>query len=208
MNRLRIGITLVLAGIHGLLSGCAGTSPPSEFYLLTPMSPAGEFVEAADPGDPLSLGVGPLKLPEYLDRPHIVTRSTPNRLALDEFHRWGGSLRDNMLRVLAQNLAQLLHTDDVAIYPWDDPVAPDYRVRISVLRFDGSLGGQVELDCRWIVVGPQRGELLSTRRSLLREPVRGADHASLVEAQSRALAALSRDIADQIRSIQGRRAKR
>ena len=57
------------------------------------------------------IGVGPITVPKYLDRPQIVTRSGRNQLALGEFDRWAEPLQDNVLRVLAENLAFLIPTD-------------------------------------------------------------------------------------------------
>ena len=90
-------------------AGCAN-SPPSDFFILTPVA-GGAASAAAAPGiEPLSLGVGPVKIPEYLNRAQIVTRPGPNRLDVNEFNRWGGSLAPNISSVIAQNLAVLLGT--------------------------------------------------------------------------------------------------
>ena len=38
------------------------------------------------------IGVGPVKFPEYLDRPQMVTKNKEGILKFDEFNRWGESL--------------------------------------------------------------------------------------------------------------------
>ena len=60
----------------------------------------------------LSFGIGPIKIPEYLNQPKIVTRKGPNELTLAEFDRWAERLKDNLTRVLAKNLSNLLCTKD------------------------------------------------------------------------------------------------
>ena len=60
------------------LAGCS-TSPPSRFYLLTPGEAALEGPALKD----LVLGVGPVRLAAYLERPQIVARKSVNRLKVE-----------------------------------------------------------------------------------------------------------------------------
>jgi uncharacterized lipoprotein YmbA len=193
---------LLLSAAALLLGACAG-SPPSSFYLLTPMS-----VAPAAPGSGLIVGVGPVRLADYLDRPQIVAREVPNRLQVSEVHRWGGSLQDNLLLVLTQNLSLLLGAEQVLVYPWDDPLRPDYQVRMEVRRFDGSPDAEVELDARWSIEAADAAEAGGKGRSLIREAVGGTEVTDLVAAQSRALERLSRDIAAEIERLEQVQAKR
>jgi uncharacterized protein len=74
-----------------VLTGCAST-PPSRFYTLSAMPKVLPVNLPADlPGD-FSLGVGPVNIPQYLDREQIVTRVGENELVLAEFDRLGGDL--------------------------------------------------------------------------------------------------------------------
>lgn len=179
-----------------LTAGCA-QSLPSDFFILTPVAEDA----VAQAGEPMSLGVGPVKIPEYLNRAQIVTRPGPNRLDVNEFKRWGGSLAANISSVVARNLSVLLGTDDVFVFPGDDPAKPRYRVILSVTRFDGVLGGEVELDARWIITGPRRREQLGNGRSVIRESTNGNGYEGYVTAQSRALESLSRKIAADLVAI-------
>ena len=114
-----------------MLAGCA-TSSPSRFYLLTP-------VDAVDQGPALEhlvLGVGPVRLAAYLERPQIVGRASANRLNVEEFERWGGTLEANVTRVVAENLSRSLGTESVVTYPWERALAPDYQVAIDVREFE------------------------------------------------------------------------
>lgn len=183
--------TGLLIGLAWVLGGCA--TVPSEFYMLQGLEPS--RASASQGHDGMHLGVGPIKFPDYLDRPQIVTRADPTRVELNEFRRWAGSLQGNFQRVLARNLGALLNSENVAEYPWDDPFDPDYRLVMEVYRFDGSLGGQVWLEARWSLTGRDRARLLRSGQSSIREPVIGTDYQTLVQAQSRALEALSREIA-------------
>ena len=74
----------VMIGAVGLLAaGCAQT-PPSNFSTLSSLRSDDTQGSGADPEGP-TIALGPVKLPQYLDRPQIVTRSSPNRVHLAEF---------------------------------------------------------------------------------------------------------------------------
>jgi len=48
------------------------------------------------------LALGPVRLPEYLDRPQIATRSEGNEVRLHETERWAGSLQEDVSRVMVE----------------------------------------------------------------------------------------------------------
>jgi uncharacterized lipoprotein YmbA len=185
-----------------LFVGCRSTPSPV-FYTLTTLAKGNPTAESPAPKGDLAVGIGPAQLPEYLNRPQIATRTAPDRLTLSEFNRWGGSLSRDFLRVLAENVAALLGTDRVLAYPWGDRLEPTYRVALDVQRFDGQLGETVLLKATWIVTGGEGKTPLAVRKSDIQEPVSGKDYDALVAAHSRALATLSREIADEIRKLAG-----
>lgn len=186
--------------LTAIVSGCAN-SPPSDFFVLTPMTEATERPSGPPPGEAFSLGVGPVKIPEYLNRAQIVTRAGPNRLDVNEFNRWGGSFATNLASVVAQNLSAIIGTDDVFIFPADEAMDPRYRVVLSILRFDGALGESVVLDARWTITGPKRRRQLDTGRSVVRQPTNASTYEAYVAAQSQALETLSRELAAKIKLL-------
>ncbi len=114
--RIRLFLIFVLEG--SFLFGCmAATTPATRFYVLNPLDSGISLVSETDQKGSLSVEVASLRLPQYLERPQIITRSSGNRLERAEYHQWGGNLRKNMIRVLAKNLSQLLATPDIAISP-------------------------------------------------------------------------------------------
>ena len=180
------------------LAGCASTAP-SKFYTLTPMKAA----DGSAPGIPLEGGslleVGPVRLPDYLDRPQIMTRSEGNEVRMHETERWAGSLEGDVARVLIENLSVLLAGKSVAVVQWTptmQSLAPfRNRLGVDVLRFEGSVGGEVVLKARYALFGPDGKKVISTGESIVREPVAGGDYEALTAAMSRALAAFSREVA-------------
>ncbi len=191
MNRATLRITIVLGLLA--LTCCLGRTTPPAFYTLSPMEPAADTASGNGP----AVGVGPARLPSYLDRPQIVTRRE-SRLHYDELHRWAGSLESELLRVLGSNLARLLGTDRVAVYPAEPPFPLAMRVVLEVERFDGVPGKSVTLQARWFLVGDTRDEPLAVGNSDIRVSVASGDYEDLVAAHSSAVAILSREIADRI----------
>ncbi len=191
---------LILAAVLVLLNGCA-TTPPVEFYTLSPLNAAqtGSFRLPRH----IALGVGPAVFPEFLDRPQIVTRTTRNRLDVDEFHRWGGSLQEDFSRILAQNLSRLLGTDRVYVYPSREPLDLTYRVALDVQQFDGRLGDGVNLNVTWTLLDEKAADAMFVRNFEFRAATTSSDYEGLVAAHSAALAALSRHIAGEIRKLAG-----
>ena len=196
----KIGLAIYTAIF--ILTGCRSATSPIEFYALTPLIGAPETDKAAGlGGDGVAVGVGPLQMPKIIDRPQIVSRTGLNRINVDEFHRWAGSIYEDFLTVLAMNLSSLLKTNLVAAYPWEDYFDPDYRVYMEVNQFDGRLGEYALLNITWTITGRQPTDLLRVRNSVIKEAVQSADYEDLVAAESRILAALSREMAREIMEI-------
>ena len=180
--------------VMGLWTGCFGTSPRAVYYTLSPIEKAAPPIPAAS-SDQLAIGIGPIKFPDELNRLSIVTRSGRNRLEVNEFRRWGGSLEKNVTRVMEENLALLLKTDRVMARPWERYFQPDVRIALDFRQFDGRLGEYASLNATWMVIGPSGDEPLLVRRTIIQETAEGDGYDALVDAQSRALAGLCRDIA-------------
>jgi uncharacterized lipoprotein YmbA len=76
----------------------------------------------------------------------------------------------------------------------------DYRAAIEVQRFESALGEAATLDAVWMVSRPKDGKS-RTGRTTVREAVSETSYDALAAAHSRALARLSRDIADAVRAL-------
>ena len=196
VRRFYCGLPVILTIAAIFLGGCRSQSP--RFYTLNPIQEDQMISRSKSPAQSAVIGIGPVKLADYLDESLIVTRTGDNQAVKAEFNRWVGSLKDNFVNVLADNLGYLLATERIYLYPWRVSVPIDYQVVLDIVRCDGRLGDAAWLEVRWSVLqGPER-KLLKTNRSSIREPVGGADYAALVAAQSRALAKFSQEIAEAI----------
>jgi hypothetical protein len=206
MNRFT---TLILLLISFVLSACGNFSPrpdPSRFFSLTAIAqPAALAVkESSNPGG-VSLGIGPIRLPGYLDRQEIVTRVSPNQIDLSEYDHWAEPLETNFDRVLGQNLSVLLPVNRLVFFPWETTRSPTYQLEVEVLRFEANAAGDVQLSARWVVLETSKKVALKSGETLLsRQPATKSTDAA-VAALSETLADLSREIANAIGTIAGQK---
>jgi uncharacterized lipoprotein YmbA len=186
--------------VWSLAVGCS-TSKPSNFYLLTSAPEVENDVRLQTNVERPLVGVGPVKIPAYLDRPQIVARSGAHRLELAEFDRWAEPLKDSLTRVLIENLSAMLQADAVDHERWNAKRAVDYQVAVAVTRFDRNAQNAVVLIAQWHVLDGPTGDLLAIHKSTISAPVRGTDYAALASAESGVLQTLSRQIGDVVTGL-------
>jgi uncharacterized lipoprotein YmbA len=195
---LRLGAvcTLVLA-----LAAC-GSSPPSNFYRLTPTA------TGIGSGQQPALGIGPVSIADFLNRNAIVYSSGGNTLHIAGTELWAEPLNEGITRVVGLNLSGLLDTQNIAYFPWDTRQAPQYGVRIDVLDLDAA-GGRAGLTADWVIYHPGDGRILRRRISQFNHELAGpgSTAARLPPAYSALLNELSEDIAAAIRELQQRPAE-
>lgn len=205
MNKMTYRRTHLTAAIFlvviMLLTGCAGTSKPSKFYLLLTIPDIEGTTHSTADSDSPSIMVGPITLAAYLDRDQIVNRTAGNELTIDEFARWGEPLQDNFYRVLIDNLSLLLNTPEIYAFNRQKAVPADFQVAIDVIRFDSALNGDAYMTAFWSVLGGDGKSVLLNKKSIFRVTPPPGDVAGLVEAQNRALTDFSREIATAVRSL-------
>lgn len=197
-------VLAVLAGASA--GGCFSPRPdPSKFFVLAPdgaasansIAPAG-----LTPASAPTIGLGPIKLPEYLDRDEVVTRVGPNRLELSDQDRWAEPLDNNFKQVMAQDLTQALGTHSITFYPWFGTTRVDYQVRIDVYRFETDPSANAQLFAHWQVLDGS-AKLLYAGDSNLSEQARPGE--PVAAALSRTVDGLARQIASAIESLLHRR---
>ena len=183
---------LTLAVSVLVVSGCS-TGPPARLYVLTSL-PRTESVPLATGEREMSIGVGPVELPQYVNRPQVVTGQHTSELHSAASAQWAEPLQDGFTRALAENLSLLLATDRVALFPWKTFV-PEYQVAVEVTHFLGQTGGEVSLVALWSILDKGGREALVSKKSSFREATGSSEYEALAAAMSRTVAALSRDIA-------------
>ncbi|MFH0813747.1 MAG: PqiC family protein [Pseudomonadota bacterium] len=199
-NEPKIYKGIVLLAIAVLIAGGCARTQPSRFYLLQslPVSTTGSSVSLNQQA--MAIGIGPVEFPKYLDRPQIVTRTSESELKLSEFNRWAEPLQDNFTRVLAENLATLLPTDRIDIFPFRDNQAITCQVLVEVISFGGDPGGNAVLSAWWTILGEGGNKELITRKSTVSVPASGKEYDAMVSAQSKAVGKLSEEISSAIKA--------
>lgn len=176
-----------------LAAGCS-RSPRVSFYTLAPEAK----LQVAAPERQLPVvAVGPVTLPELVDRPQFVVRVAENRVEILESHRWAEPLKSEIPRLIAVNLGRTLGSTRVSSYRQHAGRNADYRVLIDIIRFE-SADGAVTVESNWSIRRAVGGAA-RTGRSLSREKVSGVGYDALVAAYSRALAGVSADLAEAIK---------
>jgi len=190
---IRIAYLTTVVGLM-MLTAC-GRTPPAKFYSLQP-------VELSSTGRSLprnvALAVGPVAIPADNDRAEIVTRDAGNQVSFSEYHRWAGPLQQSIASVMAQNIGTLLNTERVTPFTRENIFQPTHRVVVNINRYDSQLSKEFLLNATWSIKELKGSKLLLVRNSIIREPLTSANYEELVAAQSKALAALSEEMAKAI----------
>lgn len=177
-----------------LLSAC-GSTPPSQFYMMTPMSLEDDSnTNSRQVGiGNISVGLGPLRFPDYLSRSSIVRYESESRVMIAETRRWAEPLEYNFSRVLAENLSRLLASDRILRYPWPVWRKPEYQLTMDVIRFDFNGKNEVELIVQWALLQTETKTPLLEKRSHFSQSTTD-DFDDIVKAHSQVVAAFSQKI--------------
>jgi uncharacterized protein len=197
-------IAMALAGCSSVAKTILAPQPDiTKFYLLTPAAGGATAAPAAatSAGGEFAIGLGPIKLPPYLDRQEVVTRAAPNRLELSKDARWGESLQNGFTSVMARDLAAQAGTGQVIIFPWYNTVHVDLQVQIDVYRFETDGNGNAQLSAKWTILDSTGKNILYTVESDLTQPSKPGDITDAAAALSRTIGDLSGQIANMIHQL-------
>jgi hypothetical protein len=209
--------TCTAVAIAATLAGCsyfakailAPQKDISRFYLLTPTADTAASTPASSSPTTQSgnytIGLGPIKLPPYLDRPEIVTRMAPNRLELSKEDRWGESVQNGFTSAIERDLSAQSGAS-IILFPWYNTVHVDMQVQIDVYRFETDSNGTATLSAKWTILDSTGKNVLYTIESNLTQPSKPGDMTEAAAALSRNIGDLSGQIANmlhQLRSQQG-----
>lgn len=177
-------------GLLSSLTGCVGSTPPAQFYLLEPLTAAESTISSVS--DKPTLALAPVRIPHYLERAQLVTASGKNTYQLDELNRWAESLDDNITRVMLQELTSLVPAD-VVLTSSQRAKQAKLRLAVSILEFHIDPQGQAKLAAQWQV---SRGdEVIVSRQSAFQVPANSHDAQLKVQALNQCLNQLNREIA-------------
>jgi uncharacterized lipoprotein YmbA len=177
-----------------LLSGC-GTSPPTRFFTLDPVTPEKPPQTRAGP----ALRVDRVTIPAVLDRPELVREYAADQLKVDDFSHWGAPLGELMHTTLIEDLTARLPSGQVLAT--DAPIpggAGDLTVEITAIH-EGAGGLVADID--WTLAqrrtGPnaQAQAIRTSRHERIEAPLDGPSQQAFAAALSRLVGALADRIA-------------
>lgn len=186
---------IAFAALLTLLLNACGSTPKSDYYVLTANARAGEIAEG------VSLGVGPVDIPDYLKTRKIVMNRSDHLLNLAEYNRWAEPLDAGVSRVVAVNLAVLMDTTSVQTFPWRRDAIPEYAVRITVIQF-AAQDDEALLVAEWSITLPREGSSGDRGISRLTTPIAGDGPEHVAAAYSKLLLDFSNLLADALRAEQ------
>ena len=176
------------------LVACAGNKRPTQFYLLKSLK-VGNLEQ--QPGINGSvIGIGPVSLPKYLDRPQIVTFTGDFTISISEFHQWAEPLQNNFIRVLMENLSALLPNSQLESYPWKSSAGVNHQISVSINHFDLNPDAAL-LTAHWTIETGKDG-IKQGYSAKIEKSLPDTQHKSKVAALSKLLTLLSTEIAESI----------
>ena len=196
-------VSLVGAGL--LLWACS--TPPPRLYVLSAIpaqapppaaatgssSPPAARASTVRHAGPMLIGIAPITMPDYLDRPEMIERASDNEITVDNQQRWAERLSTNATRVLVENLSSLLGSERIVALP--ARATTKYEVDLDLSRFDVDTDRSAVMTGRWSIVDAETGTEVRSGAVRLRQVVGNDGFDEIAAAMSRNLEATSREIA-------------
>jgi len=200
MKRSIYGVLMLLT-----FSGCISipVSPTPRFYSLHSLS-TDEATQTQSVPAGMSIDFGPVRIPEYQNRPQIVTKNKDTTLNFSEFNRWAEHLDLAFEYAIGEDLAAMLPGATVKIHPWYPADPAKYQITVDVVRLESELEKDLFFAAQWTVIDVKTKKPLLTRRSEFRQPISPHNYHGLVETLSTACVLLSADMAKEMTSLNAR----
>jgi uncharacterized lipoprotein YmbA len=178
------------------LSGCitAPDTPAPRFYRLEALDSiqAGASSKLASN---VIIGVGPVGIPEYQNRPQIVTQNENKMLTIAQFDRWGEPLDLALARLVSDNLTALLEGATIKTYPWNLAIPVKYQLVLDVVKLESQLDKDLFFTVQWSILDAQANKMIMMKKSEFRLAIDPHNYSGLVKTLSQAATSLSREIA-------------
>jgi uncharacterized lipoprotein YmbA len=184
------------------LAGCS-TQETHHYTLATYALPA---VPAVTGGPAITVGVGPVSLPDYIDRDEIVLRLSDYRVDLLTFELWAAPLQQRFPQVLVADMQTQMPFARVVAFPPLMPTPADVQIEVDVQQFDIDVAGTAVLIANWRLRGPGGQPLTAagsatSGQAQVTANATGATMPARVAALSEAVAKLGRVLADAVLAL-------
>lgn len=189
-----------------LFGGCISLpnspmSPTPRFYMLSSINET-QVSKKINITPSLIIEVGRVKIPQYLDRPQMVTKNKEGTFKFDEFNRWGEPLDLGLARLVRDDLTVMLPGAKFTLYPWNPSVAVKYRVVVEIVQLDSELDRDLFFVAQWLIIDPQNTKIVIIKRYEFRQPIIPQSYPGLAKTLSTACASLSNEIAEALATLE------
>ncbi len=189
---------VILLSLTFFILSCAKNSKPVEYYMLD-ASVGIENNQSFEKDKGPLIGLGPIRLPDYLDRFQMVVAVSENKYKLIDGHRWAEKLDQNISLALFKTLPGQLGTDRMTRYPWPQRPGVDFQVKIDILELNIDQNGQSQLVAQWSI--KSKDETLLNKRSTFTAQASSTDIDKMVQAQSECLTKLGQEIVSNLKPL-------
>lgn len=204
MNQMRIKPCLGFMGIclSLIVSGCVSipTSPTPRFYMLQAVN-ENQVSKKINLLPDVIIGVDPVKIPEYLDRPQIVTNDKNKMLQFAQFDRWGEPIDLGLARLIREDLTVMVPKSKLTLYPWNSSMGVKYQVTAEVVQLDSELDKDMFLVVQWTVIDVPNSKAVIIKRSEFRQTINPQNYSGLAKTLSTECASLSSQIAEALGTL-------
>lgn len=186
-----------------VLNGCMSVpnSQTPRFYMLQAVD-GNQVSKKTNIASDVVIGVGPVKIPEYQNRPQIVTQDKEKMLKFAQFDRWGEALDLGMARLIGENLAVMLPEAKFTLYPWNSSVPVKYQVVVEIIQLDSNLDEDLFFVAQWLVIDVKNAKTMIIKRSEFRQSIIPQNYSGLAKTLSMACASLSSEIAEALATLE------
>jgi uncharacterized lipoprotein YmbA len=134
-----------------------------------------------DPVRHNSYAVGAVTIPNLLDRPQIVLRSSVNTIEVLDYDRWAAPLSDELQRVLIADLSVRLGDNSIIDPGLMSSLRMDRRITISILEFDPARKHESVLEASWTISDAKSGPGQDGVKTYKTRHVASTDNANVEE---------------------------
>ena len=165
--------------VLSFLLGCVGSNP-TRLYVLRP-SEVGtnpNFTVEAHPStssaknkaQSVKIGIQPVELPGYLDRSQIVTEISANQLAISNLDEWAEPLKDNLTRLVLEELTNSIGPNNIVALPVDDDSQLTHKLAVRIMRFETLPSHEAVVEARWFITSVRDKRQIFTNHVIFQQP--------------------------------------
>lgn len=200
MTKRWISMAMIACAMLPYACGLLDPRPdPTRFLVLASSRELGGPAAGEVMPSKLDLGLGPVRLPEYLERSDVMVRTSATELRPMPGVRWAEPFDVMLERVLANDLVDLLRPQRIILHPWYASDRPQRQIEVEFAQLAPDPSGKVTLIARcWLRELENEGRTVA-RESQITKSASSRDPARVAAAISEAVADLADEIAHELK---------